>query len=148
MYTGLWKWYYWNPMWCLDRINLAVYKDHCGRMWRWKRKGGLYQRYILSEVWQESVVSVLTGLWAGQSGARFSAGAWVIFFSTHPDRFCFPPILVFNWYVISSRAVKRPGHEVNNSPPSGPAVEICWVWPASLHRLYALMALTDRDPAA
>ena len=52
-------------------------------------------------------------------------GGMGYFFSTHPDRFCFPPILVFNWYVISSRAVKRPGHEVNNSPPSGPAVEIC-----------------------
>ena len=70
-------------------------------------------------------MDVLTRLWAGQSGARFLAGAMVIYFFQHIQT---GSVGHRSFYLIgtgvSSRRLQRPGREANNSPPSAAEVEI------------------------
>jgi hypothetical protein len=139
------SWYYRNPVWWLDGVNLALVTDHCGRMFRCKRKACLYKRYILSKVWQDCVVGVLIGLWVRQLGARFLAGARAIYFFQHVQTVSVAH-LTFCWIGsgVSSRRYNGRGLKLTTHLHPVPTFNLTVDGLVYLIRLFAFMALTDR----
>jgi len=80
----------------------------------------------------------------GLDGPGFKSLYSKRFFSSQkrPDRLRDPPSLLFSAYRGSFPGVKRPGPEVNYSPPSSTEVKNEWVYTSS--PLYAFMAWTGK----
>jgi hypothetical protein len=73
-------------------------------------------------------MSVQTRLWAGQSGARFLAGARVIYFFQQVQTGSVAHLIFYSICEALSSRIQRPGREGDRSPPSGTEVQSDWSW--------------------
>jgi hypothetical protein len=74
----------------------------------------------------------VTRLWVGRSGVRIPEGVRHFLFSKSADRLWGPPSPLFKGCPSSFQEVKRPGREVDNSPPSTAVIKDGWSYTSSV----------------
>jgi hypothetical protein len=81
---------------------------------------------------QDSVVIIVTRLWAGRSGVRIPAGETIYFSKKRPD-YPRPTQLPIQWVPGGCfPKVKRAGREADHSPPFGAEVNNKWSYTSTL----------------
>jgi hypothetical protein len=121
LFTGVKK-----RVWCVVRDDVLHY--HFGE-------------FQAPDISRDSVLGIATRLRDRRSGNR-GKGRKLFSSVKPPDRLWVPPSFLFSRYRGCSPVLKRPGREVNHSPPS--CAEDKNAWGCTIFPLYAFMAWTGK----
>jgi hypothetical protein len=123
-----------NLLWCVTKsLSVLTRTLYVYRVYQMRQD-------IRSLVWamvsRDSVVSIATiyGLDDRRVGVRVLAGSRIFSSQNRPGRLWGPPNLLFNGYggALSS-GVKRPGREIDHSPPTSAEVKKMWISTSTPH---------------